>query len=191
MKKIIFTVLVICSVFFCGATTHVMFIASGTSAFADITVALGDTIVWTTVGTFEGPDQIQSATIPVGATPWIFTLNSSLGNVSYVPAVTGTYYYTCQQFSGNPFYFTVLNPTSVQKVPQTATYRIFPNPAADVLNVSSPRAITHMMISNFTGEALYAHDYNTDNAQIDVSGMPPGIYIIKINYTEIQQFVKE
>jgi hypothetical protein len=67
---------------------------------------------------------------------------------------------------------------------------IYPNPATTVLTVSSPANITHISISNLTGQEVYHSDYNSEAIKVDISTLRPGCYFIKINGTEVRKFTK-
>ena len=74
---------------------------------------------------------------------------------------------------------------------QTNYYALYPNPTTTSLTITSGDKISSIAISNLVGQTVYRHQYNTENVQIDVSNLPPGIYFIKINGTEVRKFVKE
>jgi len=69
---------------------------------------------------------------------------------------------------------------------------VFPNPATTSLTVlSTNQPITTITITNLFGQTIYASNYNTQTATIDVSNLPFGMYLIKINGSEVRKFVKE
>jgi hypothetical protein len=76
-------------------------------------------------------------------------------------------------------------------MPATNTADIYPNPTDAVLTISAQYRITTLAISNLVGQTVYSHEYSADKVQIDVDGLPAGVYFIRINGTEVRRFVKE
>jgi len=68
---------------------------------------------------------------------------------------------------------------------------IYPNPATNTIKVSSPAGIRSISMNNLLGETLFERQYNSGNAQINIADLTPGIYLIKINGTEVRKFLKE
>jgi hypothetical protein len=81
-------------------------------------------------------------------------------------------------------------PVSVVDKYTPPAINIYPNPATTVLTVSSPANITHISISNLTGQEVYHSDYNSEAIKVDISTLRPGCYFIKINGTEARKFTK-
>lgn len=75
---------------------------------SNLTINLGDTIVWTW---FEGTHTTTSTQIPNGATSWDELLSNNSTEFSYVPAVEGSYDYKCSPHAsmGMTGHFTVIN----------------------------------------------------------------------------------
>jgi hypothetical protein len=71
---------------------------------------------------------------------------------------------------------------------QPAGFRVFPNPAADELNVefrTNPKEATLDLFDLYGRLQVTATiGQNSDNASIDVSGLTPGIYILKVREGE-------
>nr|WP_322624172.1 Ig-like domain-containing protein [uncultured Flavobacterium sp.] len=79
----------------------------------------------------------------------------------------------------------IANPDKVQ-------YAIFPNPAIDVVNISSTQVVKKISIYNELGQLVLTSN-NTEN--INVSGMSTGVYIIKAHFengaTATQKLMKK
>lgn len=59
------------------------------------------------------------------------------------------------------------------------TFRVFPNPASESLYVESEETISRVSIFSLTGNLIYSiADAGNYRVTVDVSGMPPGLYII-------------
>jgi hypothetical protein len=58
---------------------------------------------------------------------------------------------------------------------------IFPNPSADIINVSSDQTISSFAILNYTGREVYTkNNVNSKIARLNVSALPAGIYFLKV-----------
>ncbi len=68
--------------------------------------------------------------------------------------------------------------------------KLFPNPVYNELTISSSNKITIITISNFLGQSVYTNQYNSAQVQVDVANLPVGVYIVKINGSEVRKFVK-
>lgn len=62
---------------------------------------------------------------------------------------------------------------------------VFPNPADNFFNIHSPTRISEITIVDINGTILKKINKYTDNQQIDVSFLNPGVYIIQINSTNL------
>ena len=72
-----------------------------------------------------------------------------------------------------------------------STFIIYPNPATTQLTIQSTgQPINEITITNLLGQKVYTRNYGTEKVQVDVSGLPAGVYFIKINGTEVRKFVK-
>jgi hypothetical protein len=72
---------------------------------------------------------------------------------------------------------------------------IYPNPATDYLNINNTRQIQHIDIISFTGIMVWSSDFSWETyVTIPLSGMPDGLYIIKIVTTNriiTRKFIKK
>ncbi len=76
--------------------------------------------------------------------------------------------------------------------PPLKNIEIYPNPVNDMLTIqSSNQVISQLTIINLMGQPVYTHKYNTESVQVNVAGLPGGIYFIKINGSEVRRFVRE
>lgn len=73
----------------------------------------------------------------------------------------------------------------------TIVDNIFPNPTSSSLTITSPNIISSLAISNLFGETIYSQQYKSEHAQIDVANLPPGVYFIRINGSEVRRFIKQ
>ena len=67
---------------------------------------------------------------------------------------------------------------------------IYPNPSNGILKITSNN-ITSIAISNLIGQIVYTQQFHAQQVQVDVSNLATGMYIIRINGTEVRKFVKQ
>lgn len=97
LKKIALLFAIIGSNYFAQATKIVVNTSNFQFAPANITIQLGDTVMWQWVSGFHNT---TSSVVPGGAVPWAAPLNSGATSFTYVPSKVGTYNYTCTFHSG-------------------------------------------------------------------------------------------
>jgi uncharacterized protein YjdB len=68
---------------------------------------------------------------------------------------------------------------------------IYPNPATTSLNISASDRITSVAVTNILGQIIYSNECDSKKVQIDISNLAKGIYLVRINVSEIRRFVKE
>jgi type IX secretion system substrate protein len=68
---------------------------------------------------------------------------------------------------------------------------IFPNPVSNSITIKSPYEITAVTIDNMTGQTVFTSYYHGEEVQVDVANLPSGMYLIRINGTEVRKFVKQ
>lgn len=75
-----------------------------------------------------------------------------------------------------------------------SNFKYYPNPVKDVLNLSYKQDITSISIYNLLGQKVLENAINSNTAQINMSGLANGNYIIKViseNQTRIIKVLKE
>jgi len=90
--------------------------------------------------------------------------------------------------SGRVRYIT--NTLAVNTVNDANKIAIYPNPSKGELTVTASYKINEVVITNLLGQTVYIHNYNAMPVQINVSKLSAGIYLIKINGSEIRKFTK-
>lgn len=69
--------------------------------------------------------------------------------------------------------------TSVEDIAEEPL-EMFPNPTSDVLNVEFPESTGQLEMIDLRGATVLQQTINGSNANIDVSGLPAGQYVVKI-----------
>ncbi|MBR5983946.1 MAG: T9SS type A sorting domain-containing protein [Bacteroidales bacterium] len=57
---------------------------------------------------------------------------------------------------------------------------IFPNPANEILNITSSEEISEIEIVNTLGQVVYRVEVNAENAVCDLENLPSGVYVVRI-----------
>ncbi len=74
---------------------------------------------------------------------------------------------------------------------------VFPNPATDILNITSSETISEIEIVNTLGQVVKRIEVNSDNAVCDVEDLKAGVYVVRIRTLRqaqgaaLRKFVKE
>ena len=68
---------------------------------------------------------------------------------------------------------------------------LYPNPAQEKLTINNTEKITHITISNLLGQMVYDHEFDTDKAVVDTKYLAGGVYILRVNNSEVRQFIKQ
>ncbi len=72
---------------------------------------------------------------------------------------------------------------------------LFPNPATDILNITSSETISEIEIVNTLGQVVKRIEVNADNAVCDVEELKAGVYVVRIRTASAtlsqRRFVKE
>ena len=71
-----------------------------------------------------------------------------------------------------------------------AAYKIFPNPANEIINVETPDKFSEVRMINSLGKVVYKNNTKDTNLRILTAGFEPGMYIIQI-YTGTQVISKK
>jgi uncharacterized repeat protein (TIGR01451 family) len=68
---------------------------------------------------------------------------------------------------------------------------LFPNPTAGSLTVTSGEKMHHIIITNLLGQTLLQTECDATFKQMDVSDLPAGVYLVKVNNHSVRRFVKQ
>ncbi len=80
---------------------------------------------------------------------------------------------------------------SVQATEKKRSIEIYPSPVVSELLISAPDIIADVTVSNMVGRVIYSGKNNSKNMRLNVSNYPPGLYIVRINNTFLQKFIKD
>ncbi|NMH28201.1 T9SS type A sorting domain-containing protein [Flavobacterium silvaticum] len=72
----------------------------------------------------------------------------------------------------------------------SASVRIYPNPASGIITVSSDRIIDAVSVYSIQGRLLLHKDFHTESAVIDLTGFASGTYLLKVSGQDGTQVAK-
>ena len=147
-----------------------------------------DSISWVTVDqTLRKKFWLSNTSLQYGET-WIEGIGSEKGLLFSGSAllVGGYYNLLCVSDEGaliyqNPDYESCdfVNAVQNQNIPN---FEVYPNPATDFLRINSPnnQKLKNISIVNILGQKI--QDFGVETQSLDISGISPGLYFIKIKY---------
>lgn len=99
--------------------------------------------------------------------------------------------------TGQQYYFDdiTLGPALATDSFTAATpFKLFPNPATNVLNIIAKESIDKVSIFNTLGQEVLSRNPNSENASIEVGSLQSGIYVVKTitnGQSSVSRFVKK
>jgi hypothetical protein len=75
--------------------------------------------------------------------------------------------------------------------PIHAYVTLYPNPATSVINIAAPYKISEVSITDMLGRIVLQQENNATQVQVNVSTLPSGVYVVKINNCQVLKFVKK
>ena len=64
---------------------------------------------------------------------------------------------------------------------ETSTFKSYPNPVKNILNLSYNKNISNVAVYNLLGQEVIAKAMNANQSQIDMSHLSNGTYLVKVN----------
>jgi len=163
-------------------TTHNVAVNNLSFNPADLTIQVGDIVVWTNVAGFHNvdtdpfPDNPESFGNEASSSQWTFT---------HVFTIPGAYLYHCEIHPGPMLgSINVVDPTlNVNTADKKDVINIYPNPAIDMIrwtfNDGQLPADTYFTLFDLTGKTVAQFKMN-NNSFSDISHLNTGIYHYEI-----------
>ncbi len=115
---------------------------------------------------------------------------------SFTVPSTGIYYIGFHAYSNPDMWQLLIDDisvgvgASVNEVATDETFRTFPNPAREVVNIISASVIKSLVIYNALGQEVYSINPDTDNVKINTSAFENGVYVVKATTANGQKTTK-
>lgn len=166
---------------------------------ANITINLGDTIIWTWFNSSGSQAATSSHTttstnIPVDAAPWDEPITSASPVFSYVPTILGSYNYICTPHFGMGMtgHFTVIGSAGIETSLSATLNLNSINPAAKELKLiyTIPKSMNlNIKMYNIMGTEMFTFISSAQNAGVHtetfaIPNLSDGIYIIALESKE-------
>lgn len=134
-----------------------------------------------------------------GEIVWYANLEDATNGVDALPEdlilTEGTTVYYATQIIGEcesaPFKVTVTVEVSLGREDfDLASFKYYPNPVNDVLNLSYSKTMTAVTVFNLLGQEVIAKTIGQSDAQIDLSQLAAGTYMVKVQSEDAFKIIK-
>ncbi|MGB1170209.1 MAG: T9SS type A sorting domain-containing protein [Flavobacteriaceae bacterium] len=192
MKKTLLLFFTLFSFALSAQTTHNLGWANdGSSDNQQITIEVGDTIIWTWgAGTHNlratsGTESFDSGYFTGAGNTFTYTFNQ-VGSTNYV----------CDPHAGNMNGTVTVTSTAGITKNNLLSFDMYPNPVSDILTVQLPTGTEKAEVSiiDYTGRLVSSKTISSNDTSIDVQSISKGIYIIRVATNAkigVQRFIKK
>ena len=192
MKKTLLLFFTLFSIALSAQTTHNLGWANdGSSDNQQITIEVGDTIIWTWgAGTHNlratsGTESFDSGYFTGAGNTFTYTFNQ-VGSTNYV----------CDPHAGNMNGTVTVTSTAGITKNNLLSFDMYPNPVSDMLTVQLPTGTEKAEVSiiDYTGRLVSSKTISSNDTSIDVQSISKGIYIIRVTSNAkigVQRFIKK
>jgi hypothetical protein len=122
------------------------------------------------------------------------TLITNAPGIYVKPAQTTTYT-AVEDFCGNTYTNTIVvtvTPTTVKEYEKDALQiNLHPNPANDIVTITSKNDFSKIELLNVTGQVLLSETVNDKTRQINLNDFSEGIYFVKVVYANGMSVTKK
>ena len=191
-KKLLLFFTLISYTLFSQTTYNLGWANDGSSNDQQITIEVGDTIIWTwgsgthNLRATSGTESFDSGYFTGAGNTFTYTFNQ-VGSTDYV----------CDPHAGNMYgTVTVTSYTAGISENKLLSFEMYPNPVSDKLNIQLPSGSEKAEVSifDYTGRLVSSKTISSNDTSIDVQSISNGIYIIRVaSNTKIgvQRFIKK
>jgi hypothetical protein len=117
----------------------------------------------------------------------------------YTVTTSATVYYRVQNaisgcMNSKPIFISIYIPTAGINDNALTTFKCYPNPASNILNIENATDIDSVSLVNALGQTVLSKTINGNIAQIDISSLSKGIYFVTVtsgNASKIIKVIKE
>ncbi|SMC84087.1 ELWxxDGT repeat protein [Moheibacter sediminis] len=128
--------------------------------------------LWQSDGTIEGTQKLM----PNPENPF----NGALAYSPFFTSLGNSLYFTAKyDENGYELWKLTFEDMAVSDFTQNQ-FSIYPNPVTDIINISGKSSISSVQIYDLAGKILSNQSFNSQEAKLNISSLPKGIYIIKL-----------
>jgi hypothetical protein len=80
---------------------------------------------------------------------------------------------------------------AVPELSKTGQVKCSPNPTHDILHITMAGTIGDININNTMGQCVYSRSFSSREAAINLAGLAPGIYYLRLDDGSVQKLIKE
>jgi len=176
-------------------TTHNLDWFAGIGQNVDLTIDVGDTVIWTWTSPNHTVENVPGNSVEVFDSGFLGPLGSTY---SYTFTVVGDNDYFCGvhgafSMSGT---ITVQNNLGVDDFKIDSNFNLYPNPTNSILSISFKNEIPNgtLEVYDMLGKKALSQALDSNKlTSIDISNLNSGLYLIKVSYegkSETKQFLK-
>ena len=192
MKKTVLLFFTMISFALTAQTTHNLDWANdGSSNNQQITIDVGDTIIWTwgsgthNLRATSGTESFDSGYFTGAGNTFTYTFNQ-VGSTDYV----------CDPHDGNMNGTVTVTSTAGISENNLLSFEMYPNPVSDLLSIQLPTGTEKAEVSvfDYTGRLVSSKTISSNDTAIDVQKISKGIYMIRVaanNKIGVQRFIKK
>ena len=192
MKKTLLLFFTIISFTLSAQTTHNLDWANdGSSNNQQITIDVGDTIIWTwgsgthNLRATSGTESFDSGYFTGTGNTFTYTFNQ-VGSTDYV----------CDPHAGNMNGTVTVTSTAGISENNLLSFEMYPNPVSDLLNIQLPTGTEKAEVSvfDYTGRLVSSKIISSNDTALNVQKISRGIYMIRVATNTkigVQRFIKK
>ncbi|MCB0462330.1 MAG: T9SS type A sorting domain-containing protein [Flavobacteriaceae bacterium] len=176
-------------------TTHNLDWFAGIGQNVDLTIDVGDTVIWTWTSPNHTVENVPGNSVEVFDSGFLGPIGSTY---SYTFTVVGDNDYFCGvhgafSMSGT---ITVQNNLGVDDFKIDSNFNLYPNPTNSILSISFKNEIPNgtLEVYDMLGKKALSQALDSNKlTSIDISNLNSGLYLIKVSYegkSETKQFLK-
>jgi len=192
MKKTLLLFFTMISFTLSAQTTHNLDWANdGSSNNQQITIDVGDTIIWTwgsgthNLRATSGTESFDSGYFTGAGNTFTYTFNQ-VGSTDYV----------CDPHDGNMNGTVTVTSTAGISENNLLSFEMYPNPVSDLLSIQLPTGTEKAEVSvfDYTGRLVSSKTISSNDTAIDVQKISKGIYMIRVATNTkigVQRFIKK